>query len=120
MRDLTSIIFKIRTFEDSYKLLLSLSTQTIIRCSDEILFKGPLVASAVVSTTDYRSRSHRGDKSGPEVRTTSSLHLVGEILHLVHLVTMSLVHLVAVSLVHLVDVIMIVCRTWPAAVRKLR
>ena len=89
----------------------------------------------VVSTTACRSRSHHEDKSGLEVRTTSSLHLVVvslvhlvvEILHLVHLVTVSLVHLVVeilhqviMSLVYLVIVIMMLCRTWSAAVRKFR
>ena len=61
------------------------------------------------------------------MRTTSSLHLVVEILHLVHLVTVSLVHLVVeilhqviMSLVYLVIVIMMLCRTWSAAVRKFR
>ena len=74
----------------------------------------------VVSTTDYRSHSHRGDKSGPEVRTRSSLHLVTvspvhlvvEILHLLHLVIMSLVYLAVV--------VVILGRTWSAAVRKFR
>jgi len=73
---------------------------------------GPLVASVVVSTTDCRSRSHHEDKSRLEVETTSSLHLVVEILRLVHLVI--------VSLVDLVVEIMIMCRTWLAAVRKFK
>ena len=86
---------------------------SFIRGSDEILFKGPLVAFVVVSTTACRSRSHHEGKSGLKVRTTSSLHVVVEILHMNVIV-------IIVSLVHLVIVIMIVGRTWSAAVRKLR
>ena len=88
-----------------------------------MLFKGPLVASVVVSTTDCHSRSHREGKSGLEKRTTSSLHLGVEILHLVVVSLVHLVHLVVESLVllvHLVTVVVIVGRTWSAAVRKFR